>query len=165
MTTLQILALIWLALVFAVSLWQHINLGLIMIPAAFVLAEIAGVPVKSLYAGSPTKLVLLVLGVAFLWNHVEESGLADIFVTAMVRAARGRAFLLPWVMAFLTAVICAVGALPAAALAITIPVAMEIARRENIRAALMGTVRGRLFALQSLGQSGSRAGGPKRHCL
>ena len=140
MTTLQILALIWLALVFAVSLWQHINLGLIMIPAAFVLAEIAGVPVKSLYAGFPTKLVLLVLGVAFLWNHVQESGLADIFVTAMVRAARGRAFLLPWVMAFLTAVICAVGALPAAALAITIPVAMEIARRENIRAALMGTV-------------------------
>ncbi len=140
MTTLQILALVWLALVFAVSLWQHINLGLIMIPAAFVLAEIAGVPVKSLYAGFPTKLVLLVLGVAFLWNHVQESGLADIFVTAMVRAARGRAFLLPWVMAFLTAVICAVGALPAAALAITIPVAMEIARRENIRAALMGTV-------------------------
>ena len=111
MTTLQILALVWLALVFAVSLWQHINLGLIMIPAAFVLAEIAGVPVKSLYAGFPTKLVLLVLGVAFLWNHVQESGLADIFVTAMVRAARGRAFLLPWVMAFLTAVICAVGAL------------------------------------------------------
>ena len=109
MTTLQILALIWLALVFAVSLWQHINLGLIMIPAAFVLAEIAGVPGKSLYAGFPTKLVLLVLGVAFLWNHVQESGLADIFVTAMVRAARGRAFLLPWVMAFLTAVICAVG--------------------------------------------------------
>ena len=140
MTTVQILALIWLALVFAVSLWQRINLGLIMIPAAFALAEFAGVPVKSLYAGFPTKLVLLVLGVAFLWNHVQESGLADIFVSGMVRTARGRAFLLPWVMGFLTAVICAVGALPAAALAITTPVAMEIARRESIRASLMGTV-------------------------
>ena len=93
MTTVQILALIWLALVFAVSLWQRINLGLIMIPAAFALAEFAGVPVKSLYAGFPTKLVLLVLGVAFLWNHVQESGLADIFVSGMVRTARGRAWM------------------------------------------------------------------------
>ena len=38
MTTLQIYALVWLAFVFGLSLWQHINLGLIMIPASFLLA-------------------------------------------------------------------------------------------------------------------------------
>ena len=41
MTTVQICALIWLAVVFGLSLWQHINLGLIMIPASFILAQFA----------------------------------------------------------------------------------------------------------------------------
>ena len=42
MTTLQIYALVWLAFVFGLSLWQHINLGLIMIPASFLLALFTG---------------------------------------------------------------------------------------------------------------------------
>lgn len=140
MTLIQIIALLWLALVFAISLWQHVNLGLIMLPAAYVLSEYAGVPLKELYAAFPIKLVILVLGVMYLWNHVQESGLAGIFVKKTVRLARGKAYLLPWAMAFLTAVICAIGALPAAALAITTPVAIEIAKREGIRSTLMGVV-------------------------
>jgi len=140
MTSIQIFSLAWLFFVFALSLWRHANLGLVAIPAAFVLALIAGIPMKQLYAGFPTQLVFLILGVMYLWNHVQESGGADIFVRKAVALAGGRTYLLPWVMCFITAAICAVGALPAAALAITTPVAMAIAKRERIPPTLMGVV-------------------------
>lgn len=140
MTTVQIIALVWLAVVFGLSLWQHINLGLIMIPASFILCLFTGLPLKELYAAFPAKLVLLVLGVMYLWNHVQESGLAGIIVKKAVAMARGRVFVLPWIIHVLTAIICAVGALPAAAFAITVPVALEIARRERISPTLMGIV-------------------------
>ena len=74
MTTVQIVALVWLAVVFGLSLWQHINLGLIMLPASFILAQYAGLPLKDLYSAFPAKLAVLILGVMYLWNHVQESG-------------------------------------------------------------------------------------------
>lgn len=140
MTTLQIYALVWLAFVFGLSLWQHINLGLIMIPASFLLALFTGLPLKELYAAFPAKLVLLVLGVMYLWNHVQESGFAGIIVKKAVALARGRVYLLPWIIHVLAALICAVGALPAAAFAITVPVALEIAKRERISPTMMGII-------------------------
>jgi Na+/H+ antiporter NhaD/arsenite permease-like protein len=140
MTTIQIFSLVLLAVVFCLSLWRHINLGLAMLPAAFVLAQAAHIPSKVLYAGYPTALTILVLGVMFLWHHVQESGLAEMIVKNAVKVACGRAYLLPWVMFGLTAVISGIGALPAAAFAITLPVALEIARRENIRMSLMGII-------------------------
>jgi Na+/H+ antiporter NhaD/arsenite permease-like protein len=140
MTAIQIFALALLAFAFLLSLWRHINLGLAMLPSAFVLACTAHIPLKTLYAGYPTQLTILVLGVMLLWSHVQESGLADSIVKHAVRLARGRAYLLPWVMFSLTAVISGIGALPAAAFAITIPVALEIAKREKIRPSLMGII-------------------------
>lgn len=140
MTTLQICALVWLAFVFGLSLWQHINLGLIMIPASFLLALFTGLPLKELYGSFPAKLVLLVLGVMYLWNHVQESGFAGIIVRKAVALAKGRVYLLPWIIHVLAALICAVGALPAAAFAITVPVALEIAKREHISPTMMGII-------------------------
>ena len=140
MTTVQILALVWLAVVFGLSLWQHINLGLIMLPASFILVLFTGLPLKDLYAAFPAKLAVLILGVMYLWNHVQESGFANVIVKKSVSLARGRIWLLPWIIHVLTAIICAVGALPAAAFAITVPVAMEIAKRERISPTMMGIV-------------------------
>jgi di/tricarboxylate transporter len=140
MTAIQIFALALLAFAFLLSLWRHINLGLAMLPSAFVLACTAHIPSKTLYAGYPTQLTILVLGVMLLWNHVQESGLADSIVKHAVRLASGRAYLLPWVMFSLTAVISGIGALPAAAFAITLPVGLEIAKREKIRPSLMGII-------------------------
>ncbi|HEY2020826.1 SLC13 family permease, partial [Paraburkholderia sp.] len=140
MTTIHVVALVLLVVLFAISLWRGINLGLVAIPASFLLVQIAGVPQKHLFAAFPTDLVLLILGVMYLWNLVRDSGFADVIVHRAVALSRGRPWLLPWTTCTLTALICALGALPIAALVITLPVALEIARRENIRPALMGIV-------------------------
>lgn len=140
MTSVQIFSVIWLVVIFAACIWRHTNVGLAMLPASFILAEVAGISPKQLYQGFPTSLVILILGVMFLWNHARNSGLADLIIYKTVRMTRGRLWLLPWTTCFLSAGICAIGALPAAALVITLPVAIRIAERENIRPALMGVV-------------------------
>jgi Na+/H+ antiporter NhaD/arsenite permease-like protein len=140
MNNVQILALFLLVFIFAISLWRGINLGLVAIPASFLLAQFAGIAQKHVFAGFPIDLVILILGVMYLWNLVRASGLAELIVRQAVALSRGRPWLLPWITCLLTAMICGLGALPIAALAITLPVAMEIARREDIRPALMGIV-------------------------
>ncbi|MEW9582589.1 SLC13 family permease [Paraburkholderia sp. DGU8] len=140
MTTIHIVVLVLMVVIFAISLWRGINLGVVAIPASFLLVEIAGVPQKRVFAAFPTDLVLLILGVMYLWNLVRDSGLAELIVHRAVALSRGRPWLLPWTTCTLTALICALGALPIAALVITLPVALETARRENIRPALMGIV-------------------------
>jgi Na+/H+ antiporter NhaD/arsenite permease-like protein len=140
MNGIQIFALLMLVVVFVVSLWRSINLGLVAIPASFVVAALAGIAQKRVFTAFPTDLVILILGVMYLWTLVRESGLAELIVRGAVALSRGRPWLLPWTTCALTALICGLGALPIAALVITLPVAMEIARRERIRAALMGIV-------------------------
>lgn len=140
MNPIHIVALVLLVVIFAISLWRGVNLGLVAIPGSFLLALLAGVPQKQVFAAFPTELVLLILGVTYLWNLVRDSGLAASIVRRAVALSHGRPWLLPWTTSVLTALICALGALPIAALVITLPVALEIARRHAIRPALMGIV-------------------------
>lgn len=140
MTHVQTFSIILLIAIFCVSIWKHLNLGLLALPGAFLIAIVAGIKPDLILHGFPIKLVVLILGVSFLWNHMRTSGMADVLVRRMTQATQGRLWLLPWTTCALTAVICSAGALPAAALVITLPAAIQIARSEGIRPALMGVV-------------------------
>ncbi|MFG0860978.1 MULTISPECIES: hypothetical protein [Pseudomonas] len=59
MTSVQIFSVIWLVVIFAACIWRHTNVGLAMLPASFILAEVAGISPKQLYQGFPTSLVIL----------------------------------------------------------------------------------------------------------
>jgi len=49
MTSVQIFSVIWLVVIFAACIWRHTNVGLAMLPASFILAEVAGISPKQLY--------------------------------------------------------------------------------------------------------------------
>lgn len=140
MTASQVFSLGLLAAVFAVALWRRVNVGFAMLPAAFVLAEVEHIPLKQLYAGFPASLVVLVLGVMYLFGHAVRSGLIDRLVVGAERGVGKRDWLLPWVSFLLAALISAVGALPVASLAVVLPIAMQTARRRQIDPMLMGVV-------------------------
>jgi len=140
MTSLQVFSLGLLAFTFAVALWRGVNVGLAMLPAAFLLAGVAHIPLKQLYAGFPASLVILVLGVMYLFGHAIRSGGIDRLVIRAERAVGDRDWLLPWVSFLLAGVISAIGALPVAALAVVLPIAMQTARRRQIDPMLMSVV-------------------------
>lgn len=132
MTALQLFSVGLLVLTFAVALWRRVNVGFAMLPAAFILAQVAHIPLKQLFGGFPASLVVLVLGVMYLFGHAVRSGVIDRLVVRAERGVGDRDWLLPWVSFLLAAVISAVGALPVASLAVVLPIAMQTARRARI---------------------------------
>lgn len=124
MTALQLFSVGLLVLTFAVALWRRVNVGFAMLPAAFILAQVAHIPLKQLFGGFPASLVVLVLGVMYLFGHAVRSGVIDRLVVRAERGVGDRD----------------VGALPVASLAVVLPIAMQTARRARIDPMLMAVV-------------------------
>ena len=140
MTALQVFSLVLLVFAFVLAIWRDINVGLVTLPAAFLLAEVAHLTPKELYAGFPTSLVILVLGVMYLFGHAEHSGALSRVVRGGERLVGTHVWLLPWIGFGLAAAISAMGALPGATVAIVMPITMEAARRRGINSMMMGLI-------------------------
>jgi di/tricarboxylate transporter len=139
-SALQLFSVGLLVVTFAVALWRRVNVGFAMLPAAFILALVAHIPLKKLFDGFPASLVVLVLGVMYLFGHAVRSGVIDRLVVRAEHGVGDRDWLLPWVSFLMAAVISAVGALPVASLAVVLPIAMQSARRARIDPMLMAVV-------------------------
>jgi di/tricarboxylate transporter len=125
---------------FALAIWRHINVGLATIPAGFILTTVAGVPVGTYFKHFPGSLVILIVGVTYLFGHVQRNGAIDRLIGITERATGRRDWLLPWIMFAVAALLSGIGALPAAALAIVIPIAIRTAQLRDINLMLMGIV-------------------------
>lgn len=140
MSLIQIFSLVLLVITFCLAIWRHVNVGLATIPAGFVLVLVAGVPVTQYFKQFPAELVILVLGVTYLFGHVQRSGAITSLTALVVRATGHRDWLLPWIMFLLAAALSGIGALPAASLAIAVPIAMRTAQERGINLMSMGLV-------------------------
>src|SRR4051812_9178297 len=138
MSVLQAFSLILLGTAFALAIWQHINVGLTTIPAGFILAMVAGLPVETYFKHFPASLVILIVGVTYLFGHLQRNGAIDRLIGITERATGTRDWLLPWIMFAVAALLSGIGALPAAALAIVIPIAIRTAHLRDITLMLMG---------------------------
>lgn len=139
-TALQVFSLVFLLFAFAAAIYRHVNIGLMTIPAAFILAEVAGVTPKELYTGFQVDLVLLVIGVMYLFGHAERSGALARIVRGAEKLAGPRTALLPWLGFLLAALISGMGALPGATVAIVMPITMQCARKRGLKPMLMGLI-------------------------
>jgi di/tricarboxylate transporter len=140
MSLLQVFSLVLLVAAFALAIWRHINVGLATIPAGFILTTVAGVPVGTYFKHFPGSLVILIVGVTYLFGHVQRNGAIDRLIGITERATGRRDWLLPWIMFAVAALLSGIGALPAAALAIVIPIAIRTAQLRDINLMLMGIV-------------------------
>lgn len=140
MSPVQIFSLALLVLAFAIAMARHMNVGFTTIPAGFLLCLVAGVPVDAYFARFPGSLVVLILGVTFLFGHAQRSGAIDLLTGLAVGATGRRDWMLPWIMFALAAALSGIGALPAASLAIVVPIAIRAAQQRRINPVMMGLV-------------------------
>lgn len=150
MTAIQIFSICLLILAFVVSNYRRVNVGLVTMAAAGLLCVIGHVPIKKFYTDFPGSLVIVLVGVSFLFWHVNNSGAIDRLVDGAMKIVGHRTWLLPWVMFLLGAVISAMSASVAAA-AIVMPLAMRTAVRYRISFLLMALVM--IFGAQAGGYS------------
>lgn len=125
---LLILALAGLVVIFVLGSLRPVNMGAIALVVAFILSvAISGESAKDLLGGFPVSLLIILVGVTYLFGLASTNGTVEWLVTAAVRAVRGRKEVIPWVLFAAAATLAAIGAASPAAVAIVAPIGIAFA--------------------------------------
>lgn len=127
----QITALLILAAAFLIATVRPVHLGALALAAALAVGTgLAGLGVKDILAGFPVDILLLLLGVTFLFGIARANGTLDWLIDRSLRAIGNRTTLLPVLFFVLSAGIASLGS-PLAAI-VLIPVAVSFAGRNQL---------------------------------
>lgn len=125
---LLILALTGLVVIFVLGSLRPVNMGAIALVVAFILSvAISGESTNELLGGFPVSLLIILVGVTYLFGLASTNGTVEWLVTAAVRAVRGRKEVIPWVLFAAAARLAAIGAASPAAVAIVAPIGIAFA--------------------------------------
>lgn len=135
----ELLSIIVLGVMFLVATVLPINLGVIGFVAAFLVGTLLGdLSADDVFEGFPVNLFVLLVGITYLFAIAQNNGTVDLITDWGLRLVRGNIGLIPWIMFALTTVLCSVGALSAAGVAIVAPIALRYAARYEINPLMMG---------------------------
>ena len=137
----EIISIIVLVVMFVVGTVLPINLGIMGFVAAFLIGTtLGGLSADNIFEGFPANLFVLLAGVTLLFVIAENNGTINLLTDWSLGLVRGNIGFIPWIMFGLTALLCGVGALSAAGVAVVAPVAMQFAARYSISPLLMGVM-------------------------
>ena len=137
----EIISIIVLVVMFVVGTVLPINLGIMGFVAAFLIGTtLGGLSADTIFDGFPANLFVLLAGVTLLFVIAENNGTINLLTDWSLGLVRGNIGFIPWIMFGLTALLCGVGALSAAGVAVVAPVAMQFAARYSISPLLMGVM-------------------------
>jgi len=94
--------------------------------------------VKEMYSGFPVDLLVLLVGVTYLFAIAESNGAVGRVVAGAARLVKGRRALLPWVIFVVAALPSMAGALGSAGVALLAPLALRLARAYEIDRRMIG---------------------------
>ncbi|PXY17656.1 SLC13 family permease [Prauserella flavalba] len=135
--TLQIVSLVVLVVAFVLGTTRPLNLGVIALGATFAVGILAaGLSTEDALAGFPVELMLILVGVTYLFNVANANGTVDWLIASAVRMVRGRTVFIPWIMFGVTALLSAIGAVFSPP--IVAPIALAFAARNRIPQPMMG---------------------------
>lgn len=139
----HLVALSVFILLFVLSTMRPISMGILAFAAAFIVSlTVTDQPTKEVVAGFPADLFVILVGVTLLFGFAQANGTVALLVDWGVRLIRGRVALIPWLMFVLAAVLCGIGALGPAVLAILFPIGMAFASTHQIRPLLIAMMVG-----------------------
>ncbi len=127
MTIAQGLSLILLATVLVIAIWRRINIGVLALAAAFIVAVVAHADVAKMYTAFPGNLFVLIAGISLLFAHLERSGALAWVVNGVFRAIGSRTVLLPWAGFLIAAALSTMGAFSTAPIALLVPIIAHVA--------------------------------------
>jgi di/tricarboxylate transporter len=136
-------SLVALLVVMAVSLTSRINVGLLAIVLAWVVAVgIAGMKTTAVMAAFPSSLFVTLLGVSLLFGAAERNGTLAAITARIIGACRGVTALMPVVFFLLASGVSALGPGAIASTALIAPIAMSTGVAAGVPAVLMALMVG-----------------------
>ena len=135
----ELFSIIVLVVMFVVATALPVNLGVLGFVAAFLVGTLlGGLSADDIFGGFPANLFVLLAGVTYLFAIARKNGTVDLLMNWGLRLVRGNVGLVPWIMFSLTTLLCGVGALSAAGVAVVAPIALRSAARYGISPLMMG---------------------------
>jgi Na+/H+ antiporter NhaD/arsenite permease-like protein len=137
--SIHIVGVSGLVLVFLIGALRPINLGAIALVMTYLVGAIfVREGVKEMYSGFPVDLLVLLVGVTYLFAIAESNGAVGRVVAGAARLVNGRRALLPWVVFVVSALPAMAGALGTAGVALLAPLALRLARAYEVDRRMIG---------------------------
>lgn len=135
----EVIALIVLVAVFAISAIRNIHMGALALVAALIVGVlVVGESFDDVLAGFPVDALLILLGITYLFGIARETGTIDWLVDRSVRLIGDRVALIPWAMFVIGTLVACLGTSHAAFT--IVPIAMSLAHKHRIHSTMMGIV-------------------------
>jgi di/tricarboxylate transporter len=135
----ELFSILVLVVMFVVGTALPINLGVMGFVAAYLVGTLlGGLSAEDIFGGFPANLFVLLAGVTYLFAIALKNGTVDLLMHWGLRLVRGNVGLVPWIMFSLATMLCGVGALSAAGVAVVAPIALRSAARYGISQLMMG---------------------------
>ncbi|SDH19868.1 SLC13 family permease [Agrococcus jejuensis] len=134
---IEVIALVVLVAVFAVSAIRGVHMGALAFVAALLVGVlVVGEPLDDVLGGFPVDALLILLGITYLFGIARTVGAVDWLVDRSVRLIGDRVALIPWAMLLVGTLVACLGTSHAAFT--IVPIAMSLAHKHRIHSTMMG---------------------------
>lgn len=139
MISTELIGIVVLILIFVIGTLTSVNIGALALAASFAVGMgFAGEDLDTVLSGFPVDMFLILFGVTYLFAVAANNGTVSWLVQICSSAVRGNKVILPLVIFLVSVVPTAFGAVGPAVVALLAPVAMRVARRNNLSPQLAG---------------------------
>lgn len=133
------LPIVGLVAIFVLGTLRSINLGILSLAATFIVGTfLTRESLADMYRGFPVDLLVLLVGVTYLFGVAASNGTIERMVVAAAARVRDRRALIPWIVFALAAAPTMAGALGSAAAAMLAPIALRLAERCSLDRRMIG---------------------------
>ncbi|GAB3571412.1 SLC13 family permease [Amycolatopsis endophytica] len=126
------LSILILALLFLGAFIPRFSLAVAALPAAALVAVVAGVSIDQLLEFFPADFFVLIVGITAFFAVAKTSGATDWLLAAALRPIGDRTILVPLLLFAVGALITAIGTFPAAGIAIMAPITLGVAAQRGL---------------------------------
>ncbi|MET4052531.1 di/tricarboxylate transporter [Frigoribacterium sp. PvP054] len=137
--SVELVALVVLVAVFALSAIRNVHMGALALVAALLVGVlVVGESLDDVLGGFPVDALLILLGITYLFGIARETGVVDWLVDRSVGLIGDRVALIPWAMFVIGTLVACLGTSHAAFT--IVPIAMSLAHKHKIHSTMMGIV-------------------------
>lgn len=135
--TIEIIALVGLVAVFAISALRNVHMGALALVFSFAIGIfVVGESLDDVLGGFPVDALIILLGITYLFGLAHQTGTIDWLVDRSLALIGNRVALLPWGLWAIATLVACLGT-SHAAFAI-VPIAMTLAHSHRINSTMMG---------------------------
>ena len=136
----QITSLLFLVFAIVLGYMRKLNVGIVSLGLALILAKIGGVSTGDVLNGFPHRLFLTLLGTMLFFSLLQENKTLEAITNAILRSVGKRAFLIPIIIYLVSFVLSAAGPGAISVQAVTVVFAVSLAVQMKASPVLMGSM-------------------------